>query len=97
VIYIAGCLGQTFSNGSLTALYITRIISGFGIGGTTVVPSVYLSEIAPKPIRGLITVQYAACQQLGVVRKSTAPNSLPYTPNAHADDNKQSDSSSTTE
>jgi sugar porter (SP) family MFS transporter len=67
VIYIAGVLGQTFSNGSLTALYITRIISGFGIGGTTVVPSIYLSEIAPKPIRGLITVQYAACQQLGVV------------------------------
>ncbi|KPI44847.1 Quinate permease [Cyphellophora attinorum] len=51
IIYIAGVLGQT----------------GFGIGGTTVVPSIYLSEIAPKPIRGLITVQYAACQQLGVV------------------------------
>jgi MFS family permease len=67
VIYIAGVFGQTFSNGSLTALYISRVIAGFGIGGTTVVPSIYLSEIAPKPIRGLITVQYAACQQLGVV------------------------------
>lgn len=67
VIYAAGVLGQTFSGGSLTALYISRIIAGWGIGGTTVVPSIYLSEIAPKPIRGLITVQYAACQQLGVV------------------------------
>lgn len=80
---MAGVLGQTFSAGSLTALYISRVISGFGIGGTTVVPSVYLSEvsrtqhclllhglyfqISPKPIRGLITLQYAACQQLGVV------------------------------
>lgn len=48
IIYIAGILGQTFSGGSLTALYITRIISGFGIGGTTVVPSIYLSEVCPK-------------------------------------------------
>ena len=45
VIYIAGILGQTFSGGSLAALYITRVISGFGIGGTTVVPSIYLSEV----------------------------------------------------
>ncbi|KAF9630636.1 sugar transporter [Lasiodiplodia theobromae] len=27
----------------------------------------YISEIAPKAIRGLLTLQYAACQQLGVV------------------------------
>jgi MFS family permease len=84
VIYIGGVLGQTFSRGSLTALYVSRVVAGIGIGGTTVVPSIYLSEvtrlparklslitkeaqIAPRPIRGLITVQYAACQQLGVV------------------------------
>ncbi|KAF2171560.1 hypothetical protein M409DRAFT_63781 [Zasmidium cellare ATCC 36951] len=67
VIYIAGIFGQTFSGGSLAALYVSRIISGFGIGGTTIVPSVYLAEIAPKSIRGLITIQYASCQQLGVV------------------------------
>jgi len=48
IIYIAGVFGQTFSNGSLTALYIARIISGFGIGGTTVVPSIYLSEVRDK-------------------------------------------------
>ncbi|KIW19823.1 hypothetical protein PV08_00398 [Exophiala spinifera] len=67
IIYMGGIFGQTFSNGSLAALYVSRVIAGFGIGGTTVVPSVYLSEIAPRPIRGLMTVQYAACQQLGVV------------------------------
>ncbi|KAK6383670.1 hypothetical protein LTS17_002962 [Exophiala oligosperma] len=67
VIYMGGIFGQTFSNGSLAALYVSRVIAGFGIGGTTVVPSIYLSEIAPRPIRGLVTVQYAACQQLGVV------------------------------
>ncbi|KAJ6273833.1 general substrate transporter [Bipolaris maydis] len=67
VIYIAGILGQTFSNGSLSALYATRFVTGIGIGTTTVLPSIYLTEIAPRSIRGLLTLQYACCQQLGVV------------------------------
>ena len=46
VIYIAGILGQTFSNGNLSALYATRFISGIGIGTTTVLPSIYLTEVS---------------------------------------------------
>lgn len=45
VIYIGGCFGQAFSNGSLAALYVTRIISGIGIGATTVLPSIYITEV----------------------------------------------------
>ncbi|KAH7329672.1 general substrate transporter [Stachybotrys elegans] len=67
LIYIAGCLGQAFSNGNLAALYATRVIAGIGIGATTVLPSIYITEIAPQPIRGLLTLQYTCCQQLGVV------------------------------
>ncbi|KAF9878099.1 MFS quinate transporter [Colletotrichum karsti] len=67
VIYIAGILGQTFSSGSMAGLYVSRIISGVGIGATTVLPPVYISEIAPRSIRGLLTLQYTCCQQLGVV------------------------------
>lgn len=67
LIYIAGILGQGFSNGNLSGLYASRIIAGVGIGVTTIVPPMYISEIAPKAIRGLLTLQYAACQQLGVV------------------------------
>ncbi|ELQ33394.1 quinate permease [Pyricularia oryzae Y34] len=67
LIYIAGVLGQTFSNGNLGALYASRVIAGIGIGATTVIPSIYIAEIAPQSIRGLLTVQYACCQQLGVV------------------------------
>ncbi len=43
--YIAGILGQTFSNGNLSALYASRFISGIGIGATTVLPSVYIAEV----------------------------------------------------
>ncbi|KAJ0414247.1 hypothetical protein BJY00DRAFT_321152 [Aspergillus carlsbadensis] len=67
LVYIAGILGQGLCNGNLGGLYASRVISGMGIGVTTIVPPVYISEIAPKAIRGLLTLQYAACQQLGVV------------------------------
>ncbi|CBF82158.1 uncharacterized protein ANIA_10658 [Aspergillus nidulans FGSC A4] len=67
LVYIAGVLGQGLSGGSLAGLYASRVISGMGIGVTTIVPPVYISEISPKAIRGLLTLQYAACQQLGVV------------------------------
>ncbi|KAI3529510.1 hypothetical protein CSPX01_15482 [Colletotrichum filicis] len=67
LIYVAGILGQTFSSGNMAGLYISRIIAGMGIGATTVLPPVYISEIAPRSIRGLLTLQYTCCQQLGVV------------------------------
>ncbi|KAL4864292.1 hypothetical protein BDV12DRAFT_189027 [Aspergillus spectabilis] len=67
LVYIAGVLGQGLCGGNLGRLYASRIITGMGIGVTTIVPPIYISEIAPKAIRGLLTLQYAACQQLGVV------------------------------
>ncbi|KAJ9480461.1 hypothetical protein VN97_g13111 [Penicillium thymicola] len=39
---------------------------------TTIVPTVYITEISPKVIRRLLTLQYAACQHLGVVLGSFA-------------------------
>lgn len=51
VIYIAGILGQTFCGGHLAGLYVSRLISGFGIGGTTVLPSIYISEVSSRPHR----------------------------------------------
>lgn len=45
VVYVAGIFGQTFSNGSLSGLYASRFIAGLGIGTTTVLPSIYLTEV----------------------------------------------------
>jgi len=45
LVYIAGVLGQTFSGGNLAALYASRVITGIGIGATTVIPSVYIAEV----------------------------------------------------
>lgn len=46
IVYIAGILGQTFSSGNLAVLYATRVISGIGIGTTTVLPSIYIAEVS---------------------------------------------------
>lgn len=46
IVYMAGIFGQTFSRGSLGGLYASRFISGLGIGTTTVLPSVYISEVS---------------------------------------------------
>ncbi|GAB1208135.1 hypothetical protein APSETT445_006876 [Aspergillus pseudonomiae] len=67
VIYIAGVLGQGLCGGNLSGLYASRFIAGLGIGPLSIVPPVYITEISPKAIRGLLTVLFAACQQLGVV------------------------------
>ncbi|GAA6019814.1 hypothetical protein JCM10207_003707 [Rhodosporidiobolus poonsookiae] len=65
--YAAGILGQALSNGSLSGMYASRFFGGFGIGGTTVVSPMWLAEVAPQSVRGMIIMMYAACQQLGVV------------------------------
>ncbi|GAA5843239.1 hypothetical protein JCM11251_002257 [Rhodosporidiobolus azoricus] len=65
--YAAGIIGQAVSNGNLSALYASRFIGGMGIGGTTVISPMFLAEIAPQSIRGMMIMMYAACQQLGVV------------------------------
>lgn len=67
VFYGAGVLGQALSNGNLSAFYASRFIGGLGIGATTVCSPMYLAEVAPQSIRGMIIMIYAACQQLGVV------------------------------
>ncbi|GAA5868646.1 hypothetical protein JCM3774_003611 [Rhodotorula dairenensis] len=67
MFYLAGIIGQACSGGNLSGLYASRFIGGFGIGGTTVVSPMYLAEIAPQSVRGMLIMMYAACQQLGVV------------------------------
>jgi MFS family permease len=45
IVYIAGILGQGLSGGNLSGLYASRFIAGMGIGATTVIPPVYITEV----------------------------------------------------
>jgi len=49
VVYIAGVLGQTFCTGNPSALYASRFIAGICIGATTVLSSIYLTDVRINP------------------------------------------------
>ena len=53
-----GLLMQVFSSGIYGFLLFTRIASGIGAGGLTVVAPMYLSEIAPARSRGMVVSIY---------------------------------------
>jgi sugar porter (SP) family MFS transporter len=60
VIFCAGVILETMNTHSLTAFYIGRMICGLGVGGSATIIPIYMSEMAPKDIRG----QLGSCYQL---------------------------------
>ncbi|KAI0420421.1 general substrate transporter [Xylaria grammica] len=59
--YAIGSLISCFSYGHYGALYTGRIVAGLGVGGCTVVGPMTIAEIAPKSIRGLMTLWFNVC------------------------------------
>ena len=57
-VYIVGNLIETFSSGSLPALYVGRLVAGAGIGALTVIGPMAIVEIAPSTTRGLMTLWF---------------------------------------
>ena len=56
ILYAVGSLISCFSYGNVGALYLGRILAGLGIGACTVVGPMTIAEMAPKTIRGLMTL-----------------------------------------
>lgn len=50
-----GVAFQAESKGSLTLMYIGRLIAGFGVGAASMLTPLYVSECAPRAIRGGLT------------------------------------------
>ncbi|KAI4715559.1 MFS quinate transporter-like protein QutD [Aureobasidium sp. EXF-10727] len=64
-VFLVGA-GITLSpSHSLGPLYAGRVISGFGVGGCTMVVPIFLSEIAPPAIRGRLVGLYELGWQTG--------------------------------
>ncbi|PSS00825.1 galactose-proton symporter [Coniella lustricola] len=58
---ILTCLGvalQAGSRGSLACMYVGRLIAGFGMGAASMLTPLYVSECAPRAIRGGLTGLY---------------------------------------
>ncbi len=56
--YAIGTLISCFSYGNAGALYTGRMIAGLGIGACTVVGPMAIAELAPKTIRGFLTLWF---------------------------------------
>lgn len=53
-VFCIGAAFQTINTHSLPAFYISRCVSGLGLGASTVVIPMFSSEMVPKELRGQI-------------------------------------------
>lgn len=52
--YTVGSAIQTFCNGSISLMYVGRVLGGLGIGGSCSVAPMYVAEISPAAQRGFL-------------------------------------------
>ncbi|KAH6676663.1 general substrate transporter [Halenospora varia] len=65
-IFIVGVILQTAST-ALGLLVAGRLIAGFGVGFVSAIIILYMSEIAPKKVRGAIVSGYQFCITIGIL------------------------------
>ncbi|KAI5198096.1 general substrate transporter [Aureobasidium subglaciale] len=58
VIVTIGCIFQAAADGHIAVMYVGRLIAGFGVGKASMVTPLYISENAPRAIRGGLTGIY---------------------------------------
>ncbi|KAJ5984801.1 hypothetical protein N7522_011997 [Penicillium canescens] len=68
-IFIVGVVLQTAAS-SLGLLVAGRLIAGFGIGFVSAIIVLYMSEIAPRKVRGAIVSGYQFCITIGLMLAS---------------------------
>ncbi|KAG8872424.1 hypothetical protein FRB98_009615 [Tulasnella sp. 332] len=68
-VFILGVVLQIASSG-LALLVVRRLIAGFGVGGVSAIVILYMSEIAPRQVRGAIVAGYQFCVTIGLMLAS---------------------------
>ncbi|RWA09120.1 hypothetical protein EKO27_g5988 [Xylaria grammica] len=58
IFTLVGVILQAAASGHLEPLYIGRFVAGLGVGAASVVNPIYVTENAPRAIRGLLTGMY---------------------------------------
>jgi len=69
IVYGIGCILQTASS-NLGLLVAGRLIAGFGVGFVSAIIILYMSEIAPKAVRGAIVSGYQFAITIGLLLAS---------------------------
>jgi len=68
-IFLLGVVLQTASS-SLGLLVAGRLIAGFGVGFVSAIIILYMSEIAPRKVRGALVSGYQFCITIGILLAS---------------------------
>ena len=68
-VYMIGVILQTASTG-LGLFVAGRLIAGFGVGFVSAIIILYMSEVAPKKVRGAIVSAYQFCITIGILLAS---------------------------
>ena len=71
IIFLVGAILETASAGPNLGLIVAgRLIAGFGVGFVSAIIILYMSEIAPKKVRGAIVSGYQFCITIGLLLSS---------------------------
>jgi sugar porter (SP) family MFS transporter len=65
-IFTVGCILETAST-TLAVMVVGRLIAGFGVGFISAIIILYMSEIAPKKVRGALVAGYQFCITIGIL------------------------------
>ncbi len=66
IIFSIGCILETVST-TLPVMVVGRLVAGFGVGFVSAIIILYMSEIAPKAVRGAIVSGYQFCITIGIL------------------------------
>ena len=70
IIFLVGVILQTASSSAYGLFVAGRLVAGFGIGFVSAIIILYMSEIAPKKVRGAIVSGYQFCITIGLLLAS---------------------------
>ncbi|KAL3428057.1 hypothetical protein PVAG01_01566 [Phlyctema vagabunda] len=66
VTFSVGCVLETASTG-FAVMTVGRVVAGFGVGFVSAIIILYMSEIAPKKVRGALVAGYQFCITIGIL------------------------------
>ena len=69
LIFTVGCILEVASTG-LGLMVAGRLIAGFGVGFISAIIILYMSEIAPRKVRGALVAGYQFCITIGILLAS---------------------------
>jgi sugar porter (SP) family MFS transporter len=73
-VYIIGVIIQMFAASGLATIVVGRLVAGFGVGFVSAIIILYMSEVAPKKVRGAIVSGYQFCITIGIMLASIINN-----------------------